>query len=244
MKSIKRSYLPVVIFLLGSTFCFAQVQIKFNGSEVPSGSTNTSSLVANNETEFFDLEFKNVSTNIKNYTVIRNRLEHSTDWTNTEIKWALDPSFSVDGICIPGNSDLLWTTPISLEAINDQSVYLRDSYSVSNESCIHYRYYILSAEIGLEDSIDVIGCSVLSVNELPENKIALYPNPAMSNLEITSSQLIEKVELANLNGTIFFNQYVGAEKASILLDTVSSGTYLLLIYTSEGIEKKKVEVLK
>lgn len=83
------------------------------------------------------------------------------------------------------------------------------------------------------------GEAVLSISEFNESQVSIYPNPITSklNIDIASNVEIEKVTLYNILGK---NTGLTFANGSINTSSLSSGVYLLMIESSEGVVSKKV----
>jgi endoglucanase Acf2 len=82
-------------------------------------------------------------------------------------------------------------------------------------------------------------CGTLSISdEILENEITIFPNPAKSQLHIrTTSVEIARAEIYSTLGTLV--KKVSNNKAPINIEEISSGLYLVKIYTEKGIVIKR-----
>ena len=82
-------------------------------------------------------------------------------------------------------------------------------------------------------------CSTLSIDDnIIEKDITLYPNPATNQVTIrTKSAEVIRVELYSTLGALV--KKVSNNKASINIEEISSGLYLVKIYTEKGIVIKR-----
>ena len=94
-------------------------------------------------------------------------------------------------------------------------------------------YQILAIEL----SIVIDGLPVL-----PKDALTMHPNPATTELTFTSDLVIDRVELYSLDGRIVVAQSVNTESASINVDELSAGMYIVKAITAEGIWTSKVLV--
>ncbi len=67
--------------------------------------------------------------------------------------------------------------------------------------------------------------------------VSVYPNPTFGVVHIAHSRQIEKIEVINLSGLVFD---VPFENNTINMNDLSSGIYVVNIYTDKGIVSKKV----
>ena len=82
-------------------------------------------------------------------------------------------------------------------------------------------------------------CETLSISdEILENEITIFPNPAKSQLHIRAKSVeIARVEIYSTLGTLV--RKVSNNKAPINIEEISSGLYLVKIYTEKGIVIKR-----
>ena len=82
-------------------------------------------------------------------------------------------------------------------------------------------------------------CETLSISdEILENEITIFPNPAKSQLHIRATSVeIARVEIYSTLGTLV--RKVSNNKAPINIEEISSGLYLVKIYTEKGIVIKR-----
>lgn len=79
----------------------------------------------------------------------------------------------------------------------------------------------------------------LSINENNDLEIALYPNPATENVNITCEN-ITKVEIYNLAAQKIFEQKYNDTHITIPTNNFRAGTYIVKIFTNKGVASKKV----
>ncbi|MBI9038382.1 MAG: T9SS type A sorting domain-containing protein [Bacteroidales bacterium] len=70
------------------------------------------------------------------------------------------------------------------------------------------------------------------------NNINIYPNPANDIINISSNEVINKIEIINLSGQILINSVENSRNVRLNMETFSSGVYLIKIYTSDNIKTK------
>lgn len=89
--------------------------------------------------------------------------------------------------------------------------------------------------------------STLSVTDLKETNLELYPNPTNASVFVVTDKLIKQIEICNLNGQLLFIQEnsIGEKKLTIDLKTLESGTYILkTVMSDNSIVMKQVQLLK
>lgn len=233
-------YCAYITLLFGTWgLSWGQVQISYQGSIVPSGSVNTFEIDYYDSLEFFSIDFKNISGVDKNYTVKRNRLINPQSWSNFKTSWELDLSL---GFCYVGVPDSTWTTPQSILAQDNETVHLQDYYTLYNDSCMHYRYYLISAENGVEDSVDVIGCSVVGLDEAQEITISIYPNPADNLVHIESPEHIKSLKVFDNRGQVHCETVVNFNSIILSTDKLDAGMYFILLHTEGGTAVEHIRI--
>ena len=76
--------------------------------------------------------------------------------------------------------------------------------------------------------------TVLGNQDFKTTTIDFYPNPTQNFLNISSSVLIDSVELIDLQGRIITNQIVGTNELRFDMTAFSSGIYLVKVNTVNG----------
>ena len=75
-----------------------------------------------------------------------------------------------------------------------------------------------------------------------ELNVNLYPNPTRGNVKISCDNEIQKVTVFSMYGQMVLDKVMNAYEATIDLSTLTSGTYMVRIATSNGIIVKNVIV--
>ena len=83
---------------------------------------------------------------------------------------------------------------------------------------------------------------VLGVNQFTEKSLVVYPNPAKNSLNVSndSNTLIDAIEFSDLNGRVVKSLKVNATSSEISINELSSGIYMMKVYTENGIATKKI----
>lgn len=95
-------------------------------------------------------------------------------------------------------------------------------------------------------SISLIKIEEIIDNSTPlatekESNIYIYPNPIEDILTISALKAIQSLELIDQKGNIFLRKTIINESLlSVSLQTIPSGSYLLVLYEKNGITTKKV----
>jgi len=83
---------------------------------------------------------------------------------------------------------------------------------------------------------------VAGINEHTFKGMAVYPNPVKDVLNLDATITIEKVEVYSITGQLVHSQVINNQSASINLQQLSAGAYLVNI-TGEG-QSKRVKIIK
>lgn len=101
-----------------------------------------------------------------------------------------------------------------------------------------------ASSVILDDyTVNAVSTSVLSIEEdlLAENEIKLFPNPATSVINVSSSILqVNNLQLVDLNGRVVMNKNIQDDNTSLNVSDVASGVYLLNITAGDKMITKRV----
>jgi hypothetical protein len=90
---------------------------------------------------------------------------------------------------------------------------------------------------------DVFGVQT-SVDDLTENVVNLFPNPARNQVNITSGSRIMEVAVYNIAGQQVYRHTPGTQSHIIDLNAFHNGIYMVRILTPEGPQTMKLQVVK
>jgi PKD repeat protein len=77
------------------------------------------------------------------------------------------------------------------------------------------------------------------INELSQNAVTLFPNPAKEFITVQSTSYIKDINIYNENGQIVINQTINAKTITINTTGLSDGIYYLKANTNSGSIIKK-----
>ncbi|MBS4014211.1 MAG: T9SS type A sorting domain-containing protein [Bacteroidetes bacterium] len=72
----------------------------------------------------------------------------------------------------------------------------------------------------------------------------MYPNPANNIINIESENYINRVFLFDLNGTLILEFHNQSNHATINIENLLSGFYVVKMFTNDNIITKKLSVIK
>jgi hypothetical protein len=84
----------------------------------------------------------------------------------------------------------------------------------------------------------------VGVNEVNENFVSIYPNPANDVVNVKMNNTINKIEIVNMNGQVIAESVINNNEGSINTSTIANGMYFLRIETSNGITMNKIQIVK
>jgi len=84
----------------------------------------------------------------------------------------------------------------------------------------------------------------ISVPELQQFDVSLFPNPANNKLQVHANQLIERISIADISGKTVYTSQDNSRNAVLDLSFLNNGMYLIQITTHQGTYTKKLQVIK
>jgi len=118
---------------------------------------------------------------------------------------------------------------------------MKGTFYFYNGGDVLIRYYILDLSDNPIDSVDVNIINTVSVKELNQTLISIYPNPANNYLNINFPNSFSDpfdVNIYDLNGKLVFNQQLFNLKNTINLNDLKSGFYTYNITNKTSILKE------
>lgn len=95
------------------------------------------------------------------------------------------------------------------------------------------------SSIKIEEIIDNSTSTPLATEK--ESNINIYPNPIEDILTISDLNTVQKLELVDQKGSIILRKTIVNESTlNVSLQTIPSGSYILVLYEKDGITTKKV----
>ncbi len=82
----------------------------------------------------------------------------------------------------------------------------------------------------------------ISVKEIHAVEINVYPNPARTELNIQSSELISKIRMISISGQVIMNVDVGTLNHKLNVSNLRTGVYFMEIHTPEGVITERVQI--
>ena len=128
-----------------------------------------------------------------------------------------------------------WTCNyVDLAPLPIKGSLLVDIYN-NGPGCGHYRYTMLVNNVRI-DSIDVIVCSSLGLDEQVASSFTVYPNPTTESIQfnITEDVLFESYKISDITGkTVQVGSLNGAQ--TINVRELVDGVYHVTLLTDKGL---------
>lgn len=98
-------------------------------------------------------------------------------------------------------------------------------------------------EEGTRVAIRLTPEGLVSLADVELSSVSLYPNPANSELTVSATSSINRIEIANLLGQMVYeNATLGSNQATINVSALQQGAYLVRVFTTEGTMTRKLIV--
>ena len=102
--------------------------------------------------------------------------------------------------------------------------------------------YLNNGDLQYSNSGDK-GCfPIVSIDDisLDDNSITLYPNPSNSEVNISSENIINSIEIFNSLGQRVYQSVVNSNTKTIDISSFTNGVYILGVNTENGVIRKKI----
>jgi len=129
--------------------------------------------------------------------------------------------------------------PVNLKVYdNSTQLIIKTEYTLENIYGEAYMKNNYPSEDGL--------FSIINITKIPDNitdeTLTIYPNPASVLLTIYSNNIILNIKILNYTGQIIANKNFNKKKVIINTSAYNSGIYFIQIETEKGISTKKVVI--
>ena len=155
-----------------------------------------------------------------------------------------------DTIRFSGDSLNGWVYGTIAGMVMNADSTLDEFFSVSSDSNVatHWDHVLLPGDLGYyfatippESGTFVFNCtSGISIESEPASFVHIYPNPASTQVEISSRMQIQHLKLYDCFGKLIIDRPVNAEKDFLDISCLANGTYLLEIKTHSGLIYKRL----
>lgn len=145
----------------------------------------------------------------------------------------LDDDFVLDYLLENGNT---YTEDIDAEITEDD-------FDESELWGVYAIPFNANNEEGTRVAIRFTPEGVVSLADVELSSVSLYPNPASSELTVSATSSINRIEIANLLGQMVYeNATLGSNQATINVSALQQGAYLVRVFTTEGTMTRKLIV--
>jgi hypothetical protein len=76
--------------------------------------------------------------------------------------------------------------------------------------------------------------SITSINEVTDNNVQVYPNPAKDVINVVSDLNVKNITLVNYVGQMVYNQNVNGNSFQVNVSGLGTGMYVVRIETIDG----------
>ncbi len=84
----------------------------------------------------------------------------------------------------------------------------------------------------------------VSVEDIPDIVLSVYPNPARNKFYVESSEMIKQIRLIDISGQVIKDIAVDALNTEINVNNFQTGIYFMQIYTGESVMTKRVQITR
>lgn len=113
-----------------------------------------------------------------------------------------------------------------------------DNNHVTDEAS--FQHTISTLDIILTANFDVVG----SAEDMELTDVKLFPNPANNDFMIRSGVNILEVRISDVTGKQVYTEVINDTEFKVTLENLQSGIYFVSIYTQQGIEVKKLQIIR
>jgi hypothetical protein len=185
-----------------------------------------------------DVKFWSVKFKANNYSNFKVSSKQKSDATNPgprdfKLQWRLSSGTYADvaGGALTLGAD--WTTgtvtdlPVPITGQGTGSIYIR--WIMTSNTDINGGT-VTSTGQSMIDDILVTAVSSLGQNEiLYTNRLKIYPSPNNGTFTLSSTELMDKISILDLNGKTIFRMANPSQKQGVILSGTKAGLYLLKV---------------
>ncbi len=90
--------------------------------------------------------------------------------------------------------------------------------------------------------VNYINIYGVGINELNQNSVNVFPNPATDNITVQANSNIKQIYIYNVTGQLVINQTVNTKKITLSVSGLSTGVYSLKAILDNGTFTKKIVI--
>ena len=138
---------------------------------------------------------------------------------------------------VNGVQDSTTNTPLNFSTSNTQDLYFgkySDYWYPLNGALDEMRIYNRPLNLTEIQQLYNKPTGLFDVNvKLPE--LSLYPNPTETFLQISSPEILQRIEVCDIAGRLIFTKTINSDKCTLLTDSFVGGIYIVKGFTNQGI---------
>ncbi len=219
-----------IFFALTSAFTFGQISITVGGAAHNSGTTY--SFTSDSSDVTVNALVNNTSNTPIHLTVKRVMLTSVPSWID-DLCWATSSDGGLSGQCYNSiQTSNPYITPNTYTVDPGDNGIFKAIIKPKNPDygCGEYRYYIIQDDTTVLDSIDVMVCKTLSVDELTPLSITVAPNPANDYFTVKTNDVKDaKIKVVDVLGNIVLKESTLGSTKTISTSNLRNGVYFVTV---------------
>lgn len=161
-----------------------------------------------------------------------------------KLNWTTATEINSSGFYVEWSSDAtIWNSLTFVKSLSDggnSTTALNYTYTdaTPHSNTIYYRL----KQVDIDGKVSLSPVIIIQGSDRPS--IAIYPNPAINNLNLTGVANGYTYRIVDMKGILLLNGIVNATPYNINIDKLISGVYFILIYDSNGNEVATQKFIK
>lgn len=158
------------------------------------------------------------------------------------LRWSTASEFQNDFFTIEYSSDATdWNTLATVESHG--TTHAQSDYSWSDPSAPTRNAYYRLSQTNSNGEIEIHGIAYIqNCQDIPENTLTLYPNPAKDRIRILTEAAISDITVLNAEGKQVGNITADLKNKELSLGDLPNGVYVVRITTPSGVFHEKVVI--
>ncbi len=145
---------------------------------------------------------------------------------------------------VPTNYYDIWIEGLgsAISCVDVPCFYLITVDACATSLCVSFNEELLFTSYPNLHCYDTGGNFITSLNDIfiEDNSITLYPNPACKEVNISSENIINSIEIFNSLGQKLYQTNVKAKGKTLDINSLSKGVYIIGVSTDKGYVRKKL----
>jgi hypothetical protein len=156
----------------------------------------------------------------------------------------LDPAYVAVAFIKVFNSDFSVLKEETTPLVDGQEFTVTYTNVEAEDTTLQYGWYVRGLNANPTQEADlgsiVLVSTVLSVNEVNDASVSIYPNPSSDVWNVTANTPIQSIEIVNLLGQRVSFETPNATNVAIANSHLSTGVYTATVVTEEGSKTTKL----